>query len=337
MRAIWITKLGGPEVLQVREGPDPAPGPGEVRIRVQASGLNFADILARVGLYPAAPKPPCVVGYEVAGVVDQVGAAVTSLRAGARVLALTHFGGHADVVCVPADALVMLPDTVSFETAAALPVNYLTAYHMVTRSAWLRPGDSVVVHMAAGGVGLALLNLCRRIGGITLFGTSSASKHGVLREHGCAHPIDYRTADYAAEVKRLTNGQGVDAVFDPLGGRDWRRGYSLLKPGGRLVAYGFANLQSGGKRSLLRILPQLLAMPRFSPLQLLSGGRTVAGVSLSAAWGAPLRQDLEEIVGMAARGEVKPVIDSVFEFNRVADACHRLEARLNVGKVLLKP
>ena len=187
--------------------PIPEPGRGQVRIRVRVAGLNFADVMAAQGLYPDAPKLPCVVGYEAAGVVDALGDEPMGLAVGARVLALTHFGGHADVVCVPADQVFELADGMSFEEAAAIAVNYLTAYHMLFRVASLRPGERVLVHMAAGGVGLAVLQLCRTVDGLVVFGTASAAKHEVLRAEGCTHPIDYRTADYAAEIRRLTGGE----------------------------------------------------------------------------------------------------------------------------------
>src|SRR5580704_687574 len=190
MRAIWITGAGGPGALQVRETADCEPGPGQVRIHVRAAGLNFADVMAAQGLYPDAPKPPCVVGYEAAGVVDALGSGVPGHAVGQRVVALTHFGGHADVVCVPAEQVFQIPDEMSFEEAAALPVNYLTAYHMLFRVACVRPG--VLVHMAAGGVGMAVLQLCRTVEGLVVFGTASAGKHEMLRAEGCAHPIDYR-------------------------------------------------------------------------------------------------------------------------------------------------
>ena len=234
MRAVWITRPAGPEGLEVRETADPEPGPGQVRIRVHAAGLNFAEVMAAQGLYPDAPKPPCVVGYEVAGVIDATGDGTRDHAAGRRVLALTHFGGHADVVCVPAEQVLPIPEAMSFEQAAALPVNYLTAYHMLFRVAGVRPGERVLVHMAGGGVGTAVLQLCRTVDDVEVFGTASAAKHDVLKAEGCAHPIDYHTTDYAAEIRRLTAGQGVDIVLDPLGGHDWRKGLKLLRPCGRL-------------------------------------------------------------------------------------------------------
>src|SRR4051794_35707497 len=248
MRAVWITKAGGPEVLAVRECPVPQPGRGEVRIAVRAAGLNFAEIMARQGLYPDAPRPPCVVGYETAGVVDALGEGVREFSVGTRVLALTRFGGHADTVCVPVPQVRAMPDGMTFEEGAALPVVYVTAYHLLFRVGWLRPGASVLIHMAAGGVGLAALQLCRTVPGVVTFGTASAAKHALLRDYGCRYPIDYRAVDYAAEVRKITNGKGVDLVLDPLGGEDWKKGYDLLRPAGMLCAFGFANMASGEKR-----------------------------------------------------------------------------------------
>lgn len=143
---------------------------------------------------------------------------------GKRVVVLARFGAHADQVCVPHDNAFPIPDEMSFEEAAAIPVNYLTAYQMLFRVAPIHPGESVLIHMAAGGVGLAVLQLCRTVEGIVAFGTASASKHDVVRANGCTHPIDYHTADYVAEIMRLTNGKGVDVVLDALGGNDWLRG-----------------------------------------------------------------------------------------------------------------
>ena len=261
MRALWQMKNGGPEVLTVRETPDPTPGPGEVRIRVRACGLNFAEVMARQGLYPDAPKPPCVLGYEAAGEVDALGPGVDGLALGTPVVALTRFGGHADVVCVPQAQVLPMPDGMDFETAAAIPVTYLTAYHMLFRVANLQPGARVLIHMAAGGVGIAALQLCATVEGVTTFGTASASKHEVLRAEGCDHPIDYRNTDYAARVRELTDGAGVDVVLDPLGGKDWATGLRLLRPVGHLVAFGFANMAGGERRSLLRMVSQGSADP----------------------------------------------------------------------------
>jgi NADPH:quinone reductase-like Zn-dependent oxidoreductase len=227
----------------------------------------------------------------------------------------------------------------SFEVAAAIPVNYLTAYHMLFNVAPLRPGRKVLVHMAAGGVGIAVLQLCRTVEGIETFGTASASKHDILREEGCTHPIDYRTVDYVARVRELTGGAGVDLVLDPLGGADWRKGLSLLGPLGHLIAYGFANITSGERRSLLRVLRQGLRVPKISPLGLMNRNRSVSGVNVGHLWGQGelLREALTALMGLWESGVVRPRIDTVFPFADAGAAHRRITERRNVGKVLLVP
>ena len=339
MRAITIRRFGGPDVLEVRESPDPTPARGEVRVRVRATGLNFAEIMARKGLYPDGPKPPCVVGYEAAGVIDGIGAGVDGHADGDRVVIARKFGCHADTVVTDARMAFPMPEAMSFEEGAALPVNYLTAYHMLFRIAHLQPGESVLVHMAAGGVGIAVLQLCRTVPDVTVFGTASPGKHDIIREHGCAHPIDYRSIDYAEEIRRLTDGAGVDLVLDPLGGADWKKGYGLLKPLGRLVAYGFANMSVGEKRSVLRIGQQLVSVPRWSPIALMNDNRSVAGCNMGRLWGEVelLRGELESLMRLYEEGAVRPRVDKTFSFERAADAHRYIERRHNVGKVVLVP
>jgi NADPH:quinone reductase-like Zn-dependent oxidoreductase len=193
--------------------------------------------------------------------------------------------GARDSCAVPAGQVPQIPDAMNFEEAAAIPVSYLTAYHMLFRIACVRPGERVLVHMAAGGAGTAVLQLCSTVGDLEVFGTASAAKHEALRAEGCAHPIDYHATDYAAEVRRLTGGEGVDIVLDPLGGNDWRKGMKLLRPCGRLVAYGFANLTSGQRRRPARLASQMLGIPLLTPLQLMNHNRTVSGVNIGHLWG----------------------------------------------------
>jgi NADPH:quinone reductase-like Zn-dependent oxidoreductase len=339
MRSVWITRQGGPEVLEVRETPDPIPGPGQVRIRVKAAGLNFAEVMARMGLYPDAPKLPAVVGFEVAGVVDAVGAGVSAPSPGDRVLAMVRFGGHAEAVVLPASNAFPMPAEMTFEQGAALPVNYVTAYHALFRVGHLSRGQSVLVHMAAGGVGIAAIQLARTVPGVTVFGTASAAKHAAIREEGCDHSIDYRGQDYAAEVRRLTAGRGVDMVLDALGGDDWKKGYALLRPAGLLVTFGFANMAPGPHRSLLHVAKQFLSIPRFSPLKLMEDNRGVAGINMGHLWGEPemVLGEIDALLSLFREGRIRPRIDSTFPFREAARAHQRLHDRENVGKVLLVP
>ncbi len=339
MRAIWIKRHGGGDVLEVRETPDPEPAPGEVRIRTRAVGLNFAEVSARQGLYPDAPKPPCVVGYEGSGVVDALGEGVTEPAVGTRVLYMSFFGGHSSVVSVPAAHAIPIPEKMSFEDAAAMPVVYLTAHHMLFQIARIRGGEHVLVHMAAGGVGTAVLQLCRTVPDVVTYGTASAKKHDYVRGHGCDHPIDYRNLDYVAEVQRLTDGRGVDLVLDALGGADWKKGFSLLAPTGMLIAFGMANVNTGGKRKLLHVLGQLARVPRFSPMTLMGENRTVAGVNMGHLWGETelLTGQIRHLLELYEAGKIKPHIGGSFPFSRAAEAHAELEYGRNLGKVILTP
>jgi len=242
-------------------------------------------------------------------------------------------------VCVPTDQALPIPEAMSFETAAALPVTYLTAYHMLFRVASVRPGERILVHMAAGGVGTAVLQLCRTMDDLVVFGTASAGKHDVLRAEGCAHPIDYHATDYAAEVRRLTRGEGVDVVLDPLGGNDWRKGLKLLRPGGTLVAFGFANLASGQRRRPARLASQVLGVPLLTPLQLMNQNKTVSGVNVGRLWGemAVLREELQAVLALWDQGRIKPHIDGSYPFTEAAAAHRRILQRQNIGKILLTP
>jgi NADPH:quinone reductase-like Zn-dependent oxidoreductase len=243
------------------------------------------------------------------------------------------------VLCVPADQAFAIPPGKDFAEAAAIPVNYLTAYHILFRAASIRPGERVLVHMAAGGLGTAALQLCRTVDGVETFGTASAAKHAALREEGCTHPIDYHTTDYAKEVRRLTGGEGVDVVLDPLGGADSRKGLKLLRPGGRLVAYGFANMANGDRRSRLRMLGQVASMPLLTPLQLMNANKAVAGVHIGRLVERMdlLSQELTEVLALWAAGAISPRIDASYPFAQAADAHRRILSHGNTGKIILTP
>ena len=336
MRALTTPHYGNPDVLEVRTLPDPVPGQGQLRIRVARAGLNFADINARVGLYPDAPKPPMVVGYEVSGTVDALGPGVSAPAVGTSVLALTNFGGQATHALADARVTTPIPTGMTLDQAAALPVNYVTAHHLLHRVGALQPGRSVLVHSAGGGVGLAVIQLARAVGNVTLFGTASASKHAFLREAGLQYPIDYRTLDWAEEVKRLTEGRGVDLVLDPLGGEETKRAYQSLAPVGHLICFGFSNATSGDKRSWPHVLWQLAKMQRFGPLQLMSDNRSVSGVNLGHLFSEVtlLGDVMKDLFRLFQAGKISPHVDRVFPLSE-GPAAHRfLQERRNVGKVL---
>lgn len=334
MRSVWIPKPGPPEVLEVREVPEPVPRDGEVLIRVRGAGVNFADVSARMGFYPDAPPRPCVVGYEVSGVVERLGPSVDGgLAEGQRVLALTRFGGYAEAVAVPAAQVFPMPETMTFEEAAAIPVNYLTAVLMLYRFGNARAGDQVLVHAAAGGVGMAAIQLCNAVGA-EVIGTASSSKHEALRAAGVKHCIDYRTEDFEEGVRRVTNGRGVDIVLDATGA--FRKSYRCLAPLGRLVCFGLSSASAGTEPNKLRALMSVLALPFFHPIKLMNDNKAVIGVNLGHLWDhiPMLRREMTTL--LAGYGTtITPVVGRTFPLVQAAAAHRYMQERQNVGKVVL--
>src|SRR3954452_10296917 len=344
MRQVWITKVGAPEVLEVRELPDPPIASGEVRIAVKAAGINFADTMARVGLYPDAPKLPCVVGYEVAGEVESVGDGVEGHKVGDRVVAGTRFNGHAELVTVPADQVIPLPKKMSFEEGAAFPVNYGTAYAARVIMGGLKAGERVLIHAAAGGVGISATQIAKGIGA-EIFGTASPSKHDAIREQGVDHAIDYRNLDFEDEVRRITGGEGVDLIMDALGPTSFRKDYRLLRQGGRLIMYGASELQTGtGKRDIVGAMRSMARMPLatlpwWKSVAVINENKGVFGLNMLSWWDREGNLDrvTEPLLEGFQKGQLKPVVAEAFPFDRAPDAHRFIEERRNVGKVVLVP
>jgi NADPH:quinone reductase-like Zn-dependent oxidoreductase len=335
MRQAVIPRYGDADVFEVREGPDPAPAAGEVRIRVRAAGVNFSDILARLGIYPDAPKPPMVVGYEVAGVVDEPGPGVTSVHPGDRVVAMTRLGGYSDLVTVPAAHVFRFPDRLSDAEAAAVPVAYLTAAVALYKMAAVTAGDIVLIQNAGGGLGIAATQLAR-LRRATVIGTASAHKHGALRRFGVDHVIDYRHANVENEVRRLTRGRGADVILDPIGGPSFGVSYRMLAPLGRLVLLGVSSM-AGDRPDRWRALRAWWAMKAFDPLSLLNRNRGVFGLHLAHLWdeGAKLRPLIELIMSELAAERLTPVVARTFPLDRAAEAHRFIQSRANIGKVVL--
>jgi synaptic vesicle membrane protein VAT-1 len=337
MRAIVLVKHGPPDqALEVREWPDPVPGDDQVLIDVHAAGLNFADIVARIGLYPDAPKTPSVMGYEVAGVVEALGPGVSGFEAGQRVVAATRFTGFAEKAVADARNVLQLPDGMSFEGGAAIPVNYGTAYAAVGLMACVKPGETVLVQSAAGGVGIAALQLLRERGAVAI-GSASAAKHDAVRAQGAEHVIDYRSQDVRQEVNRITNGRGVDVVLDALG--EFRQSYSMLATGGRLVIYGASKLVTGEKRNIAKALRGVATMPRFNALKLIGDTKAVMGLNLLHWWDAEgsIEKFMRPLLELMEKGTIEPVVSQSFPFSRAADAHRFIQERRNIGKVVLVP
>ena len=337
MRQVWITRVGDPSVLQVREAADPTPGAGEVRVQVEAAGVNFADVMARMGLYPDAPPLPAVVGYEVAGTIDAVGDGVDAARVGERVVAMVRFGGYSSAVVAPSTQVVRRPDTMDAATGAALPVVYATAWMMIEEMGRVRAGDRVLVHSAGGGVGLAALDLLLRRGAVAV-GVASQGKHATLLERGYARVVDGR----ARPIEEAFAGEpGFDLILDPVGGASWASGLRLLRAGGRLACFGFSANNDGETRNLFRVARNLAAVPwwALSPVGLMNANKGVLGVNMGHLWdeGPRVTGWLREVLALWEEGVVRPAIHAEVPFDRAPEAHQILHGRRNLGKVLLRP
>jgi NADPH2:quinone reductase len=319
-RAVFVRELGGPEVLRC-EAHDPGlPGPGAVRVRVAAAGVNFIDVYFRTGLYP---RPlPFVAGLEGAGVVEAVGAGVDSLAPGDRVAWASVPGSYADAIVAPADRLVRVPDGLDEELAAAAMLQGMTAHYLVHGVRETRPGDAALVHAAAGGTGLLLVQMLARAGATAIGTCSSAEKERLARGAGAAHVIRYGEGDFADEVRRRTNGRGVDVVYDSVGRSTFEGSLRCLRPRGLLVLFG----QSSGP------------VPPFDLARLGAlGSLFVTRPSLAhyTAERAELELRAGAVLGAVARGELDVRVGARHPLARAADAHRELEGRRSTGKLLL--
>ena len=335
MRAVVITKAGGPEVLKVEERPDPKVGPGQVKITVAAAGVNFADTMARAGLYEDAPPLPAIVGYEVAGTVLDIGEGLDSqlVRPGSRVMAGTRFGGYAEHVVVPAADVIALPEHLSFEQGAAIPVNYATAWAGLLGFGSLQKGERVLLQAAAGGVGIAATQIAKHVGA-EVWGTASPSKHDAIRAQGVDHPLDYTRDGWERDLPP------IDLVMDAIGGESFSRSYRLLRPGGRLIAFGASSVLQGERRNLAKALPQAVRMLRgFNLIKQMGESKAVIGLNMLRLWDdrgslAPWINPLEALIDS---GVLKPVVSDVVEFENAPEAHRIIAERRNIGKVVLVP
>jgi NADPH:quinone reductase-like Zn-dependent oxidoreductase len=343
MRAMVVRRYGPPEVFESQELPDPQPKPGEVLIRVKAVGVNFADLLQRMGIYPGTPKPPFIPGLEIAGVVEKIveggrreAADGEPLQPGDAVAAFPKFNAYAGWVAVPASLVHRLPTGMSFEDGAAIPVTYLTAYHSMFAMGNMQAGDRILVHGAAGGVGIAAVQLAKARG-LVIFGTAGPAKQEFLRKIGVDHPIDYTKGDIVQAVRKFAP-DGIEMAMDAIGGKSFAQSQACLGPTGRLVVYGFsAAAGPDGKRSWMRGLKALMETPKFHPLKMMSENLAVIGVNLGRlqSRGALLRKELDEIFQMYSAGTIKPVIAKPFPLVDAAMAHRFIHERKNIGKVIL--
>src|SRR5215831_671952 len=345
MNVLELTRHGSPAAaFAMLTRPDPEPGPGQLSLSVEVSGINFADVLARQGAYPEAPRPPCVIGYEVVGHIHTLGPGVgseagsTPLVPGRRVLAFTRFGGYASRAIASVKGVVPIPDDLEAGAAAALATQGVTAYFATHEMVRIAPGDLVLVQAAAGGVGSLIVQLARAEGAVVAGTAGSQAKLELLRRLGVTYGIDYRAHDFASELLRLTKGRRPDLIFDSIGGASTRKALSLLATGGRIVQFGVADLAGRGW-ALPRALRAFLSFGLIHPLSLLLGSKGIIGVNLlRVADERPeiVRRDMEAMVALATNGTLTPVVDREFPAERVAEAHEYVESRQSVGKVVLR-
>lgn len=344
IKSVVLTSTGGGHDysnLQVKEEDYPKMDKDDqVIVRVKATGLNFAELMQRQGLYKPSTKTPYTPGYEASGVVEELGPSVTDLKVNDRVVVFNSSGMWKEVVCLPRFNVVKIPDNMSFEDAAGILVNYVTAYQILFRMANLRPGDTVLVHMAGGGVGTAATQLCRTIPGVTVIGTASSSKHDAIRENGVHHAIDYTTSDYVQEVRKICPN-GVDIVLDPLNGDNSIKGYELLRPFGRIVHYGAASMTTES-RSLVNAFKAWWKCLSINSLDIVSENKSVSGYHLGYLLNNPvvakeMLNDINLLLEMYHKGQIKIKIDSTYSFSKIGEAMKRMHSRQNIGKIIVKP
>ena len=333
---VVITKPGGPKVLDIQEISIPEPGPEEVCIAVHFAGINFADTLMRLGFYQPRPPFPFTPGYEVSGVVHSIGSKVKGFEIGQRVVGLMRTGGQATHVITDASRTLPIPDELSLEAAASMPVTYITAHHMLHHLGNLKPTDSVLIHGGGGGVGTAALQLCQWAGVSKVWSTASAAKAEIIQSYG-ATAIDRHQEDFTQIIRSATNGKGVDHILDPIGGDHLKRSLSVLAQGGKLYTYGMSSAAPSSKRSLWKAFKALRSRPRFDPMLMMSRNQGVFGVHMGT-WSdeTVMQEQMENIIKGMKEGVLTPIIDSIYDAKDVALAHQHIHDGKNIGKVLLK-
>jgi len=333
MKSVVVTKYGSPENLEIQEFVTPTPGPGEVCIRVSKAGINFADILSRMGLYPGSPKPPFTPGMEVSGIIHEIGPDVDKYEIGDRVVGSGSKGGYSTHIISKADGVFKIPDNISFEVAAAFPAVYLTSYLMIIHPGALQKNESILIHGVAGGIGLASIELAKIVGAKTIFGTCSPEKHDFVKEKGVL-PVDRN--NFLAEIMDWTDNKGVDLVLDPIGGENLMKSYRCLGSGGRVCSFGISDMAPGKKMSRWHRFKSWLTFPKFDPLKMMTSNRGVFGIHLGR-WKNldTLNRARKDLMKWIEEDKIHPHVDRVFPYVQASDAHNYIQDRKNIGKVLL--
>jgi len=335
MRKVVYPKAGGVDSIEIIEVEDPEPDAGEVCVRVHRAGVNFAELMMRQGLYGSSPSFPFTPGYETSGVVIGVGEGVTSVKEGDRVLAMTGFGGYSEKVVLPHSRVFIIPDSISFDQAAAMPVTYGTAYHMLVHLGNLAKGETVLIHHAAGGVGTAVAQICEAYGASIVIGTASSPKSDFVESLGMRF-VDRDEEDFVQVCKKMTGGKGVHHAIDPVGGDHLARSYKAMRKGGKLYYFGASAAVKGQNRSRISELKMWWGMPRFDPLNLMSSNKAIFGVHMGLLEDQSIFQGhLEALSRLLLDGKIDPVIDSVWRFEKISEAQMHMHNRKNKGKIIL--
>lgn len=338
MKAIQLIKYGDSEsAFKISEIEKPEIKSAEVLIKTETFGLNFADVMARRGLYKAAPALPAVLGYEVVGRITETGNEVKNFSVGQKVVAFTRFGGYAEYAKTSSLAIAAIPDEMNNGIAAALSTQYCTAYHAAYDMANVQEGEYVLIHAAAGGVGIALIQLAKRKG-CTIIGTAgSEEKLKFLKELGVDYVINYREKDFAVEIPKLLGDKKPDVIFDPVGGKSFKKGRSLLNIGGRIVGYG-ASDQLNRKKNFFSGIKLILDFGFLHPVGLIINSSGVLGVNmLKIADFKPgvLQRSLKNVVDLALKNEIHPVVGKEFKASEIGQAHEYFESRKSIGKIVL--
>lgn len=335
MKKVIYPKVGGVDSIEILDVEEPQASEGEVVVRIHRAGINFADLMMRQGLYGSNPDFPFTPGYEASGVIISLGKGVKGLELGDRVLAMTGFGGYSEKVSIPSSRVFKLPDSVTFDQAAAIPVTYGTAYHMLFHLGRISPGDSVLIHHAAGGVGTAVAQLCKVAGASVVIGTASAPKKEFVESIGVKF-VDRETEDFVKICKDMTGGKGVHHAIDPVGGKNLMRSYKATRRGGKVYFFGASSAVKGDKRSIISAFRMWLNTPKFNPIKMMSSNKAIFGVHMGLLDDNSIFEGhLSALSKMLEDNEIDPIIDSIWRFERVSEAQMHMHDRKNRGKILL--
>lgn len=338
MIAAYLVKNGpANKAFELREIPIPVPASHEVLIKVEGFGLNYADVLARLGHYRECPPLPTIIGYESVGSIISMGSEVQNHVVNQRVMAITKFGSYAEYVLADARAVVPIPESMSLSVACSMAVQYCTAYYSAAYICPLQTGDHILIHAAAGGVGNALIQLAQRKG-CTIFGTAGTDeKIKYLANIGVDHPINYKKTNYELEVKKIGGNRRLDVIFNPIGGKSIKRGMKLLSSGGRMICYGISGMND--HKNILSKYKYFYDFGFYHPGFLMMRSKSIIGVNmLKIGEYRPeyLLEVMNSVVELYNRKEINPKEGTVYPFDQLQEAHSFLESGKSIGKIALE-